>query len=177
MGQGVITRAGRVLTARLLLGEQVEGITHCALGEGDASFTDPLQPPPPDVFQAALRSERLRKRFYKRTFLVENPEGGLLVGGLRYTETGEPTNVIAVFFRFEEHEANGITVREYGFFGGDVAYTDDAPGDTATGGIHDPVANPAGQVLAPGTLYELKHIPDFTKTADTRLELVGIIKV
>ncbi|MDX2176303.1 MAG: hypothetical protein SF028_07510 [Candidatus Sumerlaeia bacterium] len=87
MGQGVITRAGRVLTARLLLGEQVEGITHCALGEGDASFTDPLQPPPPDVFQTALRSERLRKRCYKRTFLVENPEGGLLVGGQLYSQT------------------------------------------------------------------------------------------
>jgi hypothetical protein len=32
-------------------------------------------------------------------------------------------------------------------------------------------------VLSPGTLYELKNIPDFNKTPDTRIELVGVIKI
>jgi len=177
MAQGVITRAGRILTARLLLGERIEGLSHCALGDGDASFTDPLHPPAPDVNQTALRHERVRKRDYKRTFLIEKPEGGLLVGGVRYTETAQPTNVIAVFFRFEEDEANGITIREYGFFGGDVAYVEGVAGDVATGGLLHAQTNRAGQVLRSGTLYEVKNIPDFNKTPDTRLEIVGIVKV
>jgi hypothetical protein len=177
MAQGVITRAGRILTARLLLGEPIEGLSHCALGDGDGTFNDPLHPPAADVNQTALRGERIRKRHYKRTFLVENAEGGLLVGGMRYTETAEPANVIAVFFRFEEDEANGVTIREYGFFGGDVAYVAGVAGDIAIGGVFDAQENPAGQVLRPGTLYELKTIPDFTKTHDTRLEIVGIVKI
>ena len=34
MALGLIVRTGRILTAKLLLGEQVEGITHCAIGDG-----------------------------------------------------------------------------------------------------------------------------------------------
>jgi hypothetical protein len=177
MSQGVITRAGRILTARLLLGERIDGLTHCALGDGDATFSDPLHPPAADVNQTALRRERIRKRFYKRTFLIENAAGGLLVNATRYTETATPTNVIAVFFRFEEDEANGITIKEYGFFGGDVAYVAGIAGEVATGGVLASPGNPTGQVLRPGVLYEVKNIPDFSKTPDTRLELVGIIKI
>jgi len=32
-------------------------------------------------------------------------------------------------------------------------------------------------VLNPGYLYEVKNLPDFNKVADTRIELVGVIKV
>ena len=37
--------------------------------------------------------------------------------------------------------------------------------------------NPTGEVLTPGYLYEVKNIPDFNKTSDTRVELVGVIKI
>jgi hypothetical protein len=40
----------------------------------------------------------------------------LVVNGVRYLETGEETNTIGIFFRFDEAEANGITIREYGLF-------------------------------------------------------------
>lgn len=177
MARGLITRSGRILTARLLFGETIDGITHCAIGDGDATFTSPTQPPEPRIEQTGLLRERARKRLYKKSFLVEDPIGGLLVNGVRYRETGTPTQIIAFFFRFEEHEANGITIKEYGFFGGGVTYVAGQAGDYAAGGVYHATSNPTGRVLNPGTLYELKNIPDFNKTPDTRIELVGVIKI
>ena len=177
MARGLITRAGRVLTARLLFGESIEGITHCAIGDGDATFADPLHPPEPSLDQTALVHECARKRLYKKSFLVEDAEGGLLVNGVRYRETGTPAQIIAFFFRFEEQEANGITIKEYGFFGGGVTYVAGHSGDYAAGGVFHAQTNPTGEVATPGTLYEVKNIPDFNKTADTRIELVGVIKI
>src|SRR5574340_172105 len=135
MALGLIVKTGRILTAKLLLGQAVDGITHCAIGDGDASFADPQNPPAPDIGQTGLRNERARKRYYKRTFLKEDAEAALLVNGVRYLETGEETNTIGIFFRFDEAEANGITIREYGFFGGDVQYVESVTGDLAMGGV------------------------------------------
>ena len=177
MSLGLIVTSGRILTAKLLLGEPVEGITHCAIGEGDATFTDPLNPPAPDIDQRALRNEHARKRFYKRTFLEEDTQGSLIVNGVHYLETVRETRTLGVYFRFEESEANGITIREYGFFGGNVAYVDGHDADYAAGGVHHPDTNPAGEVLNSGYLYEVKNIHDFSKISDTRVELVGIIKI
>ena len=177
MALGLIVKTGRILTAKLLLGQAVDGITHCAIGDGDASFTEPQNPPAPDIGQTGLRNERARKRYYKRTFLKEDAEGALLVNGVRYLETGEETNTIGVFFRFDEVEANGITIREYGFFGGDVQSVQSVTGDLAMGGVFHQNTNPTGEVLYPGYLYEVKNIPDFNKISDTRVELVGIIKI
>ena len=177
MSLGLIVKSGRILTAKLLLGQPVEGITHCAIGEGDATFTDPLNPPPPDIGQTALKSERARKRFYKRTFLEEDPKGALIVGGVHYLETVRETRILGVYFRFEESEANGITIREYGFFGGNIAYVEGHDAAYAAGGVYHPDTNPAGEVLHAGYLYEVKNIPDFSKISDTRVELIGIIKI
>ena len=177
MALGLIVKTGRILTAKLLLGQAVDGITHCAIGDGDASFTDPQNPPAPDIGQTGLKNERARKRYYKRTFLKEDPEGTLIVNGIHYIETAEETQTIGVFFRFEENEANGITIREYGFFGGNVAYIAGLQSDYAANGVYHPDTNPTGEVLDPGYLYEVKNIPDFNKTSDTRVELVGVIKI
>jgi hypothetical protein len=177
MSLGLIVNTGRILTARLLLGLGGDGISHCAIGDGDASFTDPLNPPQPGIGQTGLKNERARKRWYKRTFLKENPEGALLVNGVHYIETGQETNTLGVFFRFDEGEANGITIREYGFFGGTVAYLPGVEGDCALGGVYHADTNPTGEVLNPGYLYEVKNIPDFNKISDTRVELVGVIKI
>jgi len=177
MSLGLIVKTGRILTARLLMGDPIEGITHCAIGEGDTTFTDPLNPPAPEIEQTALKNERARKKYYKRTFLKEDPEGALIVNGIHYIETTEETRTIGVFFRFEESEANGITIREYGFFGGSVAYIDGLQSDYAADGLFHQDTNPFGEVLTSGYLYEVKNIPDFNKTSDTRVELVGIIKI
>lgn len=177
MSLGLITRSGRVLTARLLKGDPIDGITHCAIGDGDDTFTDSMNPPDVSVDQLALIHERARKRCYKIAFLREDPEGVLEVNGIRYSESGLETQTIGVFFRFEEAEANGITIREYGFFGGNVEYVDGLESDYADGGVYNPATNPSGQVKTPGYLYEVKNIPDFVKTSDTRVELVGVIKI
>jgi len=174
---GLIVKTGRVLTARLLLGDPIEGLTHCAIGDGDTSFTDPLNPPDPEIEQTGLKHELARKKYYKRTFLKEDPQGALIVNGIHYVETVEETQLIGVFFRFEEEEANGITIKEYGFFGGSVVYIDGNTSDFAVNGIYHVDMNPSGEVLNSGYLYEVKNIPDFNKTADTRVELVGVIKI
>lgn len=177
MSLGLITAAGRILTARLLKGDPIEGITHCAIGDGDATFTNPLNPPDPTFEQTQLKHERARKRYYKITFLNEDPNGALEVNGIRYFETAHDSRIVGVFFRFDEAEANGITIREYGFFGGDVSYVDGVQSDYAQNGIYHALSNPAGQVKTPGYMYEVKNIPDFNKTSDTRVELVGVIKI
>jgi len=125
----------------------------------------------------ASPTRRIRPRRTSARPLKEDAEGALLVNGMRYLETGEETNTIGVFFRFDEAEANGITIREYGFFGGDVQYTVSVTGDLAMGGVFHQDTNPTGEVLRPGYLYEVKNIPDFNKISDTRVELVGIIKI
>lgn len=177
MSLGLITRSGRVLTARLLKGDPIDGITHCAIGDGDETFTDPMNPPDVSVDQTSLKHERARKRCYKVAFLSEDPAGTLEVNGIRYSESALETQIIGIFFRFEEAEANGITIREYAFFGGNVTYIDGLQSDYAGDGVFHAITNPEGQVLVPGYLYEVKNIPDFNKTTDTRVELVGVIKI
>jgi hypothetical protein len=177
MSLGLIVKSGRILTAKLLLGQTIDGITHCAIGDGDESFTDPQNPPAPDLDQMGLRHECARKRCYKRTFLKEHADGAIIVNNVHYLETSEETNTIGIFFRFNEDEANGITIREYGFFGGEVEFIAGVTGDLAIQGVYNQDSNPAGEVLRSGYLYEIKNIPDFNKISDTRVELVGIIKV
>ncbi len=175
MSLGLITMNGRILTARLMMGEALDGITHCAIGDGDDTFADSKHPPEPSYDQTGLRHERARKRCYKTAFLIEDTEGSIEVGGQRYSETAVPTPIIGLYFRFDEGEANGITIKEYGFFGGNVQYMGSVGGDYAEGGVYSST-NPGGQVLRSGYLYEVKNIPDFTKTSDTRVELVGVIR-
>lgn len=177
MPTGMIVYAGRVLMARHLLGLETQGITHCALGEGDASFTDPANPPAPLAGQTELKCERCRKRFYKRVFLEAHPEGEIAVDGQAWRETDTETNTIGVFFKFDTTEANDITIREYAFIGGDVEYVEGHTSDYAEGGLWNAASNPEGQVLSPGRLFEVKHIPDFYKFPDTQIELVGIFHI
>ncbi len=79
--------------------------------------------------------------------------------------------------KWDHLKANGITIREYGFFGGNVQYVDGVDSDYAANGVYHPDTKPTGEVLTPGYLYEVKNIPDFNKTSDTRVELVGVIKI
>src|SRR5512140_3506553 len=101
MIDGLIVHSGRILLARQLLGLDPQGITHCALGEGDATFTDPINPPEPNVGRTGLLSERCRKRFYKRGFLEPHPAGDIAAAGETWRETTTETPTVGVFFRFE----------------------------------------------------------------------------
>lgn len=175
--EGLITHSGRQLTARLLLGHQIQGITHCAIGDGDHTFTDPASPPPPTVDQTSLKHERARKRYTKRVFLARDPYGPIIIDGERYAETIQETNTIGLFFQFSDHEVNGIIIREYGFFGGTVAYTNGHQDHLALNGLYDPQANPDGEVAQSGYLYEVKNVPDWPKTPDTTLELIALIRL
>ena len=58
-----------------------------------------------------------------------------------------------------------------------MQYVQSVTGDLAMGGVFHQDTNPTGEVLRPGYLYEVKNIPDFNKISDTRVELVGIIKI
>jgi hypothetical protein len=176
---GVITNVGRILLARLLKGEEGQtGLTHMAVGDGDETFTDPLGPPEPDVDQTALKHELARKVATRSAYLIPVEDGtsaDVIVDGLLFDETLLPTNTVAFFFCLEEDEANGITIKEYGLFGGDVIYRSGVSGGLAENGVYDENDNPTGEVEEPGTLFQVKNIPDFHKTEDARFELVGVI--
>lgn len=72
--------------------------------------------PEEDVDQEALRSEFARKRWYKKSYLVLDPNGTIMIGGLMYSETTTKTKLVAYFFHFDEDEGNEGTIREFGYF-------------------------------------------------------------
>ena len=173
----LIVDSGKVLMGKLLRGEDVEGITHCALGSGDGTFTDPENPPAPTADQTLLKSEFIRKTAWKSSFLVEDPGGTITVDGVTYAETEDETDVVGIFFRFTDIEATGSVVKEVGFFGGNVEYVGGVTGPVAENGVYHEIDNPDGEVLVPGYLYEVRNIPDFNKGANTMLELVAVVKL
>ena len=175
--QALVVDSGRLLAARLLKGDDVEGVTHCALGDGDATFTDPNHPPAPSAGQAALKNEFVRKRAYRTAFLAEDPEGNLSAGGKTYAESEAPADTVAFFFRFDDYEATASVIKEVGFFGGTVQYMPGVSGAAALNGVHDPDANPDGEVLDPGLLYEVRNVPDYSKDGHTMLELVAVVRI
>jgi len=173
----LIVDSGKVLMGKLLRDEDVDGVTHCALGSGDGTFNDPENPPAPTPDQTLLKSEFIRKTAYKSSFLVEDPGGTITVDGVTYAETEDETDIIGIFFRFTDIEATGNVVKEVGFFGGDVEYVGGVTGPVAENGIYHETEDPDGEVLVAGYLYEVRNIPDFNKGANTMLELVAIVKL
>ncbi len=173
----LVVNTARILMARLIKNDNIEGITHCALGDGDATFTNPADPPEPTTDQALLKNESIRKRAYHTAFLAEDPGGNITVDGTTYAETTTETDIIGVFFRFDDNEATASVIKEIGFFGGTVQYIASITGDTAKNGIYDETENPDGEVLSPGYLYEVRNIPDYSKDDQTMLELIAIVRM
>jgi len=89
---------------RLLRNDDLEGVTHCALGSGDGTFADPENPPAPTADQTLLKSEFIRKTAYESSFLVEDPGGTITVDAVTYAETVDETDVVGIFFRFTGQE-------------------------------------------------------------------------
>ena len=106
-----------------------------------------------------------------------SPNGTITVDGVTYAETPQETLVIGIFFRFADYEAADRTIKEVGFFGGNVAYIEGVTGPLAEHGLYDEVENPEGEVLVPGYLYEVRNIPHLSKGANTMLELVAVVKL
>jgi len=173
----LIVDTGKALMGRLLRNDGLQGITHCALGSGDETFTDPENPPAPTPDQALLKNEFIRKTAYKASFLVEDPGGTITVDGVAYAETEDETDTIGIFFRFTDIEATGQVVKEVGFFGGNAEYVGGVSGPVARNGIYHETENPDGQVLVPGYLYEVRNVPDFNKGSNTMLELIAIVNL
>jgi len=173
----LIVNSGKALMGKLLCNKDVDSITHCALGSGDATFTDPENPPAPTAEQTLLKSEFIRKTIHRSKFLVEDPEGSITVDGVTYAETLDETNIVGIFFLFTDIEGTGQVVKEVGFFGGNVEYVEGVTGLVAENGVHDEVENPDGEVLVSGYLYEVRNIPDFNKGANTMLELIAVVKL
>jgi len=147
----LIVNSGKVLMGKLLRGEDVQGITHCALGAGDGTFTDPLNPPAPTPDQTLLKSEFIRKTPYKSSFLVEDPNGTITVDGVTYAETPQETLTIGVFFRYADYEAADRTIKEVGFFGGDVAYVEGVTGQSPRTGSTTRSRTPTARSSSPAT--------------------------
>lgn len=162
---------------RLLAGDLVSGITHCALGSGDATFVDPATPPTPTIAQEALHHEVCRVAAYQRVYLVQDDEGAVVVDGVAYRVSETPTDTVALYFRFDGQHANDVTLREYGIFGGSVAYRAGVTGSYAVNGVYHATTNTTGEVQDPGVLYEVRNIPDFSKFAGTTLEIVCVTRV
>ena len=173
----LIVNTGKALMGKLLCNKDVDGITHCALGSGDGTFTDPENPPAPTAEQTLLKSEFIRKTLHRSKFLLEDPEGSITVDGVTYAETEDETDVVGIFFRFTDIEASGEVVKEVGFSGGNVEYVEGVTGEVAEHGVYDEIENPDGEVLVAGYLYEVRNIPDFNKGANTMLELIAIVKL
>ena len=177
MPDSVLTQSGRILLARLLHGDRLAGLTHCALGDGDGTFVDPAHPPAPSITQTALRHERCRKAADRLSYLLEDSTGPVLVDGLHYRESATETPILGAFFRFTGMEATGFAIREVGFFGGMVAFVAGVTGAYAVDGLYDAALNATGQVLNPGYLYEVRHLPDVHKTVDTVMEIIAITRL
>lgn len=172
---GVIADTGRMLRAKYVM----SAITHVAIGSGDPNW-DPNNPPQPDPTQTLLINEIARKEAYKKSFLIEDPNGTLAIAEdpdnpsnyTLFSETTQETNIIAIFFRFEEWEAVNASIMEYGFFGDGVQYISSVTGTYAENGVYDPNTNPNGEVEVPGKLYRVVNIPQKVKTSSDSLEFV-----
>lgn len=175
----VITDAGKIYVARLLKGDNINGLTHCAWGDGDATFTDPDNPPSPSALQGELVHECCRKRFSKRVCLIEDEGGSIVVDGVTYREAAlnEYSPIIGIFFTLSGEEGTGFTMKEYGFFGGWCEYMPDVSGYYAVGGKYDADTNPTGEVLYVGAPFEVATMADFTKNSDMELEFVAVVRL
>lgn len=128
MGSGIITNDGRIFKAELYkLADaassplSARGLFWCAIGSGDSSFTDPLNPPAEDPDQTGLKNELIRKKFTTSQFLVETSGGAIVFGARTFNVSVNPTNILMFEFLFDFTEAN-FTWKEIGYFGGDVAF-------------------------------------------------------
>ncbi|MCK7511791.1 MAG: hypothetical protein MZV70_52250 [Desulfobacterales bacterium] len=116
---------------------------------------------------------------YKRTFLKEDPEGALIVNGVHYIETarGDPDHRRLLPLRGERGQRHHHRA-EYGFFGGDVATSPDVQSDLRRQRRLPPRhQSDRARCSIPAISTKCKNIPDFNKTSDTRVELVGVIKI
>lgn len=174
----IITTKGKAEMLRLLKGDGGDAlVTHCAVGTGDGSFSDPLDPPAPTADQETLVNEVARRTPYKVKFLEASDSTNAIIvsGGTYYTESDTSSNVLGFFFRFED-ELENQTLKEYGFFGRGVTFKSGVDPNLAENGIYDASSNPTGEVDASGTAWEIVNIPDDLREPGTLLELVAILK-
>lgn len=88
---GLLVDAGRLWAARLFKDPgSHNSILDCAVGNGDATFTDPENPPAEQVDQVALLDEFARVQSYKKEFLIEDSDGPIQIDNKNYAEVDSP---------------------------------------------------------------------------------------
>lgn len=136
MSSGIITQQGRVFKATLW---HDNGPFYCGVGQGDASFTNPTNPPLEDAAQTGLKAEQVRHFYTLRQYLTVDPAGPIQFGGRAFSESLTPSAIVLFTWHFDSNEANFIW-KEYGFFGGTVTYGKlyngaAPPGPSGIGGV------------------------------------------
>lgn len=161
---------------RAAIGAEVAGITYCALGEGNANFVDPQDPPTPSAAQKSLKGEFIRKPYVWRGFVAPDAQGDIVAGGTRWRKSANPSAAVAIVFQFSPLEVGNHTIREYGFFAGEIKLRGNSKAASARNGIFHRKRNKTGQVSKPGFLMQVANIPDYTITNGLPLELICLVK-
>lgn len=170
-----VVRDGRAWQAGMLTGDETRGeIKHLAVGTGDATFTDPNQPPVEDEDQHALKGEFARIAYCDKQYVVEDPDGEIHVNGNRYSVTSEKTNLRLYTFRFSNTQATAQVIKEFGYYADFPALR--VGGDYGEGGVYDAENNPDGEVSVRGTLVGVKNICDFQKSDTKELESLLLVR-
>ena len=159
---GTITTVGTQLKARLLRGEQLGGLSWCAIGSGD--WADKENPPAESANATALANEYGRRQINRSAFLQQDDGIGTIEWNNHlYKEVVGPTAIVAYFTTFQLTDAVGASICEIGLFGGQVVTT------------VSPFAL-ASQTLSPGTLYWLSNEPQIIKTVRRTYEVIAIFE-
>ena len=148
------------------------GAVWMALGLGDETFTDPRVPPAISNGQSSLIAEYARIAHTRKAYVVEDLDGSIVVDGVHYMEA-ETSDLVAYFFVFD-YPKSLMTVKEIGFFGGDVTYRSDADGNLALYGTYAS-DNLSGQVSDPGTMIAAKNIQTLVKSDSVKINGVLIV--
>lgn len=153
----ILTQSGRVAIAEALSLRPL----HLAWGSGDGSW---VTPPPENTDAISLQAEVGRRTVTAVEYVVPvtNPgdpaEIELPTGRFNPAGTGVKTNHLLLTTNFEFTDAVGAQIRELAIFSGTIVVTGLPPGQQ--------YFLPA-QVLSPGRLVHIEHVPPIFRSAVT----------
>lgn len=167
---GLVVDSGRALLARLMANDPTLVESGLLLGArwygiGTGSWSDKTTPPAENAAQTALTVEYARRRITRAAYLeIDNINGTISYNGDMYSETTDPTPIVAFFTTFLEGEATGVGICEEGVFAGPVAT------------LTDPYAL-AADVTNPGVLLWARNRVIYTKQAQDQFSPIAIFEV
>jgi hypothetical protein len=148
------------------------GIVHVAPGfaaTGNSikvQYNHGFQEENPDAI--ALLDEKIRKLCLVKSFAEVNPNGSILVDGVRYSETETPTRYLYLQVWLEPNDYSNGVIREMGIFLNPTTVPNLPGGQTAF--------SPA-EIATPGDLILVANYPTITRNAATRSRFHLIIEL